>query len=252
MRISSYTAKHASRLSHSLNINCNTLTHCLKLIILVPKDLSLQGLSNATSTFGLGSILAEISQCSHIKTHKTKKTQNKSPQNKSTWPLLWVLYVREWLCNLRTTNTSVVRYTSRSITTFSSALLTWTLHPIIKKLTKVGSNYSILRIICLCFAHAWIHFYFLWRTIFDFTTFFTQAFKGPTIFYSLAAFACSTFLRFIYIAYSGIIIFLRCEFSQTSEMSLQFEENILNTVPLKCNVALVRKSGFACTRIITN
>jgi len=44
-------------------IDYNSLTQDVKVIILVPKDLSLKGLSNGILSFGVGIILAEILQC---------------------------------------------------------------------------------------------------------------------------------------------------------------------------------------------
>ena len=49
----------------SVNFYYNLFTHCLMLIILVPKVFSIKRLSNGILTFGLDSILAEISQCNH-------------------------------------------------------------------------------------------------------------------------------------------------------------------------------------------
>ena len=78
-----------------------------------------------------------------------KKAQDKSMQNKSTQLLLlWVLYMNN--CTILwpnyATNMSITSYISCTITTFSlNCRHIYTLHPIINRLTKFGSNSFILK-----------------------------------------------------------------------------------------------------------
>ena len=101
-----------------------------------------------------------------VVSHEAKKVQNKSIWNK-THDLFCEYYTWENDCAILRpnyiTNANIISYISRSITTFSLKLQAYTRHPVINKLTKFGSDYSILKVACLRSTHARIHFHFFWQ-----------------------------------------------------------------------------------------